>query len=425
VGLKSFFSDLYGFDKKSISANDVFNMLSGRSIAGQQVNPHTSMQHSTVYACIRDKAESCGQLPAKLMRKSANGFDVVDGGREWRIFTQKPNSFMSMQDVIEMYISCLELYGNFYAYIVKNDRGSVSEIIPFRFQQNVQVNMDANGNVYYTYTTNDGKPKIAMDGDEIMHIKLNTLDGFTGLSPISCGGSAIALGMSQEQHLSSMLEKGAMPSGVLQSDLTFKDSNSVDRIRNQFKERYQGMSKTGEVIFLDQGLKYNPLTISPADTELLEERKYSKVDICSIFRVPPHRIGADIGSGADTKASNQDYYINVLMPLVIKFEFALNVLLPQNLKVKLDERGFIRGDFGARVTALGEQFKLGAISIDEMRVDTGWQPIDGGDVHAIDTNNITLGKLTDVPELQEQARLAQQQAAQPQEETVEEKPDED
>ena len=92
------------------------------------------------------------------------------------------------------------------------------------------------------------------------------------------------------------------------------------------------------------------------------------------------------------------------MPLVVKLEFALNKILPANLKVKLDERGFIRGDFGSTVTALGEQFKLGAISINEMRKDTGWQPIDGGDVHAIDTNNITLGTLTDVPRLQEEAR---------------------
>ncbi len=111
------------------------------------------------------------------------------------------------------------------------------------------------------------------------------------------------------------------------------------------------------------------------------------------------------------------------MPLVVKLEFALNALLPKNLKIKLDERGFIRGDFGTTVTALGEQFKLGAISINEMRKDTGWQPIEGGEVHAIDTNNITLGQLTDVPKLQEQARIAQEQASKPTESTVEEETD--
>ncbi len=368
------------------------------------VNVNTASQHATVYACWRDKAESVGQLPAMLMRKGDKGYDVVEKGREHRIFTQSPNDFMSMQDFIEMYITCIEARGRFYAYTVRNDRGNVSEILPFRDQDNVTVQMDQYGRVYYIYNTNDGKPKMAMAGDEVMHIKLNTLDGFNGLSPIGCGGSAIGLGMSQEKHLADMMENGAMPSGILESDLVFKDRNAIERLREQFTEQYVGQKNSGKIVMVDQGLKYKPLTISPADAELLEERRYSKIDICSLFRVPPHRIGVDVGAGTDTKASNQDYYINVLMPLVVKLEFALNKILPANLKVKLDERGFIRGDFGSTVTALGEQFKLGAISINEMRKDTGWQPIDGGDVHAIDTNNITLGTLTDVPRLQEEAR---------------------
>jgi len=425
VGLKSFISNLYSVNTKSIAANDVFRFFGGKVFSGTEVNVNTASQHVTVYACWRDKSESVGQLPVMLMRKGTKGFDVVDSGREHRIFTESPNDFMSMQDFIEMYITCLEARGRFYAYIVRNDRGSVSEILPFRYQDNVHVDMDQNGNVYYNYTTNDGKPKLTMSGEEIMHIKLNTLDGFNGLSPIACGGSAVGLGIAQEDHLSNMMENGAMPSGILESDLVFKDRNAIERLREQFTEQYVGKKNNGKIVMVDQGLKYKPLAISPADAELLEERRYSKTDICSIFRVPPHRIGAEVGAGTDTKASNQDYYINVLMPLVVKLEFALNALLPKNLKVKLDERGFIRGDFGTTVTALGEQFKLGAISINEMRKDTGWQPIEGGEVHAIDTNNITLGQLTDVPKLQEQARTAQEQAMNSVETTTEEETDVD
>ena len=185
MGLKSFFSDLYSVKSAAIFANDVHSRFGGGiATAGVLVNQSSAMQHSTVYACIRDKAESIGQLPVRLYRVLADGKrEEVKKGREYRIFTKQPNSFMTQQDYLQMYVTCLESSGKFFAYVSKNDRGSIAEIIPFKNQSNVSVQMDQNGNVYYLYVTNDNKPNMAFAGGEIIHVKLNTLDGFTGLSP--------------------------------------------------------------------------------------------------------------------------------------------------------------------------------------------------------------------------------------------------
>lgn len=370
------------------------------------VNAQTSIQLASVYACIRDKAESIGQLPFKLYRKGAKFDQEVTSGRWHRIFCEKPNDYMTTQDLNEMIETCLELYGRFFAYKVRNDRGEVMEIIPFAHQMNVAVNMDMNGRVYFTYTTNDGKPKIAVDGDDIMHIKLNTLNGFTGLSPISCNVRAIGLSIAQENHLSKTMENGAMPSGVLETDQVFKDPKTADRIREDFKRKYQGVDKNGEVIFLEQGLKYSALSLSPADTELILQRQYSREEICGIFRVPPHRIGASNSTKKeDIEQANKDYYVNKLMPIVKKIETALSEGLPDNMYVKADEKGFTRGDLSSQVEAYSEMFKNTAISIDELRYGAvNLPPIENGHLHAIDTNNITLGTLDQVQELQSQAR---------------------
>ena len=396
---------MYSVKSVGMSIDSIMERYPSRRSAGVATDVNSAMQLSTVYACIRDKAESIGQLPVKLHKKSKRFDEEIAKGRYHRIFTQRPNDFMTMQDFIETIETNLEARGKFFAYIERNDIGDVMEILPFRHQQNVAVNMDTNGNVYFTYTTNDGKPKISMSSEDIMHIKLNSFDGFTGLSPISCNARAIGLGISQEDHLSSMMQKGTMPSGILQTDQVFKDPATAERIRQQFKDKYQGVDKNGEVIFLEQGLKYNPLTLSPADTELILQRQYSREEICGIFRVPPHRIGASTGAKKeDIEQANKDYYINKLMPIVMKIESAFNEITPDNFYIKLDESAFIRGDLTSQVSAYGELFKLTAISIDELRAGAGFQPIENGDYHAIDTNNITLGTLDQVADLQAEQR---------------------
>jgi len=421
VGIKSFIQDLYSVKSIGIGANDLFRSFPSKKVAGVNVDANSAMKLSTVYACIRDKAESMGQLPVRLFKHSRNLDEEIKKGRYYKIFTQKPNDFMTMQDFVETTETCLETYGRFCAYIVRNDIGDVMEILPFRHQRNIGINMDTNGNIYYTYTTNDGRPVITIDHTEVMHIKLNTLDGFTGMSPISYNARAIGLGISQEDHLTSTMAKGTMPSGVLQTDLAFKDPKAAERIRQEFKEKYQGVDKNGEVIFLEQGLKYNPLSLSPADTELILQRQYSREEICGIFRVPPHRIGASTGAKKeDIEQANKDYYINKLMPIVRKIETAFSEITPDNFYIKFDERGFIRGDLKSQVEAYGNLFKLTAISINELRAGADFQPIENGEYHAIDTNNITLGTLDQVEELQAENRELARQGAMNQQQSNEE-----
>lgn len=389
-----------------IGANNVFSMFNNnRKVAGVVVNQNTAIQHSTVYACIRDKAESIGQLPVKLYRTTNGKKEEVTSGREHRIFTQRPNDFQTMQDFIEMMETSLELNGKFFAYVNRNDRGSISEILPFRNQRSVSVNMDINGNVYYTYTTNDNKPAMGFAENKILHIKLNTLDGFTGLSPIQCNARALGLAISQEVHLSSLMEDGAMPVGVLETDQIFDDEDAIKRLQDDWRVKYGGTKNSGKTPILENGLKYRPLTISPADTQLIEQRQYSREELCGIFRVPPHRIGASTGAKKeDIEQANKDYYINKLMPIVTKYEMAMNWILPDNLTIKLDEKGFIRGDAKTQAEVVGAEFKIGSISMNEVRKDMGREPIEGGEVHAIDTNNLTFGLLTDIPKLQEEKR---------------------
>lgn len=393
----------------SIKSSNEFGInLLNSNYAGQTVNLKTASELDTVYACIRDKAESCGQLPVLL---TDNEGKRLKSGRMHKIFTMRPNDFQTMGEFTETAIACMESFGHFRAYVLRNKYGNISQIIPFRNQLNVTVNMDSAGRIYYTYSTNDGKPGMAFSDGEIMDIKLFTTDGFHSLSPISYNARLIGIGIAQEEHVSTFMSNQARPSGVLETDLTFQDENKAQQLVKEWSKNYAG-GGSGKTALLENGVKYKPITLSPADIELVKQRTFTRLQLCAIFRVPPHRVGIVESKAYDRlEDNNRAYMRDSLVPLLKKIEDWFNwQLRDSRLTFKYDENGFTRGDRLSQVEAIGKEVSMGLAEINEARIDLGRPAKEGGDVFAIDTNNLTFGRLTDIPNLQAEARASQQTA---------------
>ena len=381
---------------------------SNNTHAGVKVTPTTAIDTDIVYTCIRDKSESIGQLPLTVKR---SGKKLERGSREHRIFSMKPNDYMTTQDLLEMYVTNIELYGNFYMLPILNKFGNIAELIPFRFQTNIRPSMDSNGRVYYTYSTNDGKPKITFAGDTLIHIKLNSLNGYEGLSPISAAAMTIGVAVSQEKHIASLMEKGARPSGVLTTDAIFNDAAAIQRLKDEWGKTHGGAGNSGKTAVLENGLKYQAMGLSPADSELIKQRVFSRIQLCGVFRVPPSRVGVvEAQKYNSLEENNKSYLRDSLVPLITKFENALNNILPTSLAVEVDVRQYTRGDRKSQAESIAAEIKTGLISLNEGREDLGRDNVDGGDVFAIDTNNLTFGLLTDIPKLQA-AALARENTA--------------
>ena len=384
-------------------------MFGGNNIhAGVKVTTNTAIETDIVYTCIRDKSESLGQLPLVVKR---SGKKLERGSREHRIFSMKPNDYMTTQDLLEMYVTNMELHGNFYMLPIMNKFGNIAEFVPFRYQNNIRPSMDTNGRVYYTYSTNDGKPKMAFAGNTLIHIKLNSLNGYEGLSPISAAAMTIGVAISQEQHIASLMEKGARPSGILTTDAVFKDPIAIQRLKEEWGKTHGGSNNSGKTAVLENGLKYQAMGLSPADSELIKQRVFSRIQLCGVFRVPPSRVGVvEAQKYNSLEENNKSYLRDSLVPLITKFENAINNILPTSLTVEIDVSQYARGDRKSQVEALSAELKSGGIMISEMREDLGRPFVEGSDVFAIDTNNLTFGLLTDIPKLQA-AALARENSA--------------
>lgn len=359
----------------------------------------------TVYTCIRDKAETVGRLPISLYDKSDGTVSKVEEGRLHRILTQKPCDFMTMQSFLEFATASYEAYGAFYAYPAYNDRGSFMELIPFRHQQNVTPAMDLNGRVYYMYTTNDGKPAMSFGLDDLFIVNQFTLDGITPISPIQYNAQFLNGTYETENTWSKLQSDGITSQFALKTDKSVND-DAVKRLKKDWSG-FRGASGVGNIPILEDGLDVKSLQLAPKDVEMLASREFSVNRICRIFRVPPERIGVPkSASSSQTMLDIDEFYMrNGIEPVLMKVENSINLLLSKlrvRKFIRFNRKAFYNGSPHRMVEAVGSEIKMGLASVNEGRIDLGRDPVDGGDVFAIDTNNLTFGTWNNLPALQAQ-----------------------
>jgi HK97 family phage portal protein len=376
------------------------------SDSNKTISTSKAITIETVFTCIRDKSETVGRLPVSLYDKSEPGkVRKIEDGRLHKIFTRKPNDFMTMQGFMEFMAASYELHGAFYAYIAYNDRGSIMEIIPFKHQQNVKPAMDINGRVYFRYVTNDGTPALSFGIDDLFIINQFTLDGFTPISPIQYNASFLNGTYDTEDTWNSLQSDGVTAQFALATEKSV-DAEAAQRLKKDWKG-FRGAPGVGNIPVLEDGMTLKSLRLSPKDSELLGSREFSVNRICRIFRVPPERIGVPKSASSNQTMLDIDeaYMRNGIEPIILKYENACNMLLAK-LKVKkfirVNRKAFYSGSPHRMVTSVAEEIKMGLASINEARLDLNRDPVDGGDVFVIDSNNLTFGTWNELPSVREQ-----------------------
>jgi HK97 family phage portal protein len=137
---------------------------------------------------------------------------------------------------------------------------------------------------------------------EVLHIPGLGFDGLIGYSPIAMAKNAVGLAIATEEYGAKFFANGAAPGGVLEHPGTIKDPQKV---KESWNAAYQGSQPTAHrVAVLEEGMKYQPIGISPEQAQFLETRKFQINEIARIFRVPPHML-ADLEKSSFSNIEQQ------------------------------------------------------------------------------------------------------------------------
>lgn len=349
------------------------------SAAGVSVTAAEAARFAPVFSCVKVLAESVGMLPLNLMVRADRAREKALDHPLYRLLHLAPNSYMTSQEWLEMLVAHLCLRGNHYSWI-NRVRGTVRELLPLN-PDAVTAKLNDNWEVVYNVTFPDGSQR-SLPARDVFHVRLMSLDGLNGLSPIAQARNTIGLGIAAERFGSRLFKNNSRPSGMLSTDKKL-DKSQVEELRERWQTANSGDNELRTAI-LHGGLSWTAISITPEDAQFLETRKYQRSEIAGIFRVPAHMIN-DMEKATFSNIEHQSisFVTQSLSPLLRRIEQRIeaSLLAPTELTdhyAKFNVNALLRGDMKARSEYMWRRFQMGSLNADEIREFEDENPIADG-----------------------------------------------
>lgn len=363
----------------------------------KNVSEETAMQISAVWAAVELKARVLASLDLLFYDVQGPGMRSRNEDLQLaRLFNDKPNRYQTRVEFFETLGLNLYLTGNAYCKIERVG-GQIVSLMPIMSSQ-VEVELQPDGTVLYTYT--NGQDVAVYAASSIWHVKLFG-NGIVGMSPLRYAANSIGMSISGEEWASNILANGGKPTGVLTIDNVLSDEQR-DRVRKSFKELREGPRDA--LMVLEAGMKYQQVSLSPQDVELLAARRFQIEDIARFFGVPSVLINDTSGStvwGSGIEQIVTGWYKIGFRPELERIETSIrsNLLSKRErdtIAVEFDFEELLRTDFKARVEAGSRAVASGLMTHNEWREREWLPPKPGADNLTVQVNMTPLDQLARV-----------------------------
>lgn len=368
------------------------------SHSGKTVTLETALQLATVWACIRLTAQAVSCLPLAMYerRDDNDRVRISDDEDIAEVICDSPNEDQTPLEFWEGNVAWLMAMGNAFSEKVTTGRRlSALQPIPSTHCHPVR---NADGDLIYRIVDR-GKAE-DLPRDKVFHLKGFGFGGDLGLSPIRFGvqtfGSAIAI----EEAAGKLYGSGLQASGVLSSDNTLDDKQRTDL--QQIMEKFVGSANAGKLMILEAGLKYERLTLSPVDAQLLENLRFSVEDICRWFGMPPIIIG-HAAQGQTMWGSGVEQILLAWLtlgidPLCDRIEARIKkqLIRPTGNRrryAEFNREALLQMDSAAKAAFLSTMTQNALMTRNEGRAKLNLPRVDGGDQLTAQTNLAPLDQL--------------------------------
>lgn len=284
-----------------------------------------ALSEATYFACLKVLSEAVGKLPMKIQQYTPDhGIRIAREHPFYRTLNERPNRHMTASVFWSTMELCRLHYGNAYAWI--DTRGERPQLWPID-PQTVQVWYDDAcelrdaPDVYYLVSTKQGRR--VLSSEEVLHFKSHqTLDGLVGISVREQLASTIQSGAKAQRLINAMYDSGMTAKAVLQYTGSINDA-SVKQLVKEVGAYLKGEGKSGadKLIPMPQGFTLTPLNMKLADSQFLEVKQYTALQIAAAFGVKPYQVGDYTKSSyASAEAQQLSFLVDTLLYIVKQYE---------------------------------------------------------------------------------------------------------
>lgn len=348
-------------------------------LRGGGINPEIAESVSSVYACVSVISETIGSLPLHLY-KNDDKRSKATNNTLYEVLHSISNEYQTAVEFREWMTACYLLRGNAYALVERGRDGQVTSLNPLHPDS---VSIVKVGNSYQYQTVKNGKP-IRLLPHEIFHLKHRAGNNpLLGVSPIQASSGAIDLALAEQEHGNATFTNGAKLQGILNFPGALKP-DQLKRLREGWSNQHSGARNSGKTPILEEGITYQPISMTLQDSEWIASRQFSVEEVARIFRVPPTMIG-DLrhGNYSNSVELARQFVTITLRRHLVAWEQAINkqLLTSAGRKAYFPEHsveGLLRGDSNNRASFYKAGIEAGWMLVSEARALENLPAIDTG-----------------------------------------------
>lgn len=360
-----------------------------------------ALQVSAVWASVELLTDNIASLPLFVYRKATGPEGHKTLARDTQLYDllhSSPNRRHTPMEFWQYMTMNYLMRGNAYARLVRNDAGEVIEMWPLSSDQ-VEVEVLKDRSVIYKYSY-EGQIAIYNE-NSILHWK-DKGNGTIGMSRLDYMRSSVGLAIDAQNHSRNTFRKSGKRPGVFMIDKLLTAEQ-----RNAIRANYSGLVEGSEddLLVLEAGAKFEPLSLSPVDLQMMETRRFSVEDIARWFGISSVMINDTAktttwGTGIDQII--QGFYKFKLRPMLESLEQCIErrVLTPRQrelFSVEFSLEAILRGSYLDRLEAGSKAVQNGLITRNEWRQLENLPPIDGADTLTAQVNLAPVSQLGQSP----------------------------
>lgn len=350
---------------------------------------NNALQIPAIWECTQKIIKAMACLPCDLLREvDADGnTELIRSGQLYELLNRRPNANMTPADFFKTITLDYLLHGNAYIRLDKAIGADyIAALTPLNPGQ-VTVNISATGETYYEYYSQDDKI-IKYTPQDILHWK-GIGNGIVGLDTLAFARTTLDEAIKAQETSADVFKNKGRINGILYSENPLMNREQIRKFLENFSEMQN--AQLG-IPFLPQGVKFQNIGLSPAETQLLQTREYIVKEFARWFGIP---YGLLTGEATELVDLSNYFYETTILPMCVELEQVLQQKLINDPRIRVKFRTSVlkRMSDQTRIQMQTSYAQNGLRTRNELRREDGYSRMDGADDLTAQNNLYPVDKL--------------------------------
>lgn len=208
-----------------------------------------------------------------------------------------------------------------------------------------------------------------------------------GIGILKEGRDMLGVADKLDTYSQNIFSNGFFAKGTIETE-KIMSKPTRESLQKRIRNFFSGSQNAGKVLILDDGMKYNSLSLNPVDIDFLKQKDFTVNDIARLLKLPPNMIGgSNDGLTYKNVQDTQLQYLQITIePYLTLIENVFNKYLltekekEEGLFYEFDTKSMLRTTPQKQYEMLGNAVNNKILTPNDARFELNLPPKENGDI---------------------------------------------